>query len=91
MIEVTGKKGLLAFDGRVIEIFGFGRPESKRIHIQQIKKLEKRSDNGKTNFFIYYDYGMRGITCDADECTNLDEFIDALVAASNNPDLELDI
>jgi hypothetical protein len=89
MIEVIGKRGLLTFDGRVIEIFGFERPESKRIHIQQLKKLEKKSDKGKTNLFIYYDYGMRGINCD--NCTNLDEFIAAVVAASDNPDLELNI
>lgn len=87
MIEVKGmnkdQHGVLAFDGRVIEIFGFGHKHaSRRIHIDQLKAMIKEP-NGLS---IVYEDGIISIGY-TEGCENMDEFIESLVSASPNPDL----
>ncbi|EKQ55829.1 MAG: hypothetical protein B655_0063 [Methanobacterium sp. Maddingley MBC34] len=87
MMEVKGmnkdQHGVLAFDGRVIEIFGFGhRGASQRIHIDQLKAIIKES-NGLS---IVYEDGIIAIGY-TEGCENMGEFIESLVSTSNNPDL----
>jgi hypothetical protein len=40
-IEVELDDGVLSFDGRVVEGFGFGRHEARRVHISKVSKVEK--------------------------------------------------
>jgi hypothetical protein len=42
MSAVTLESGLgtISFDGQVLEVFGFGETESKRIHVGQIQGIE---------------------------------------------------
>ncbi|MGZ7117587.1 MAG: hypothetical protein ACXVHS_09100 [Methanobacterium sp.] len=87
MLEVKGKNkdvhGVLTFDGKVIEVFGFGHKHaSRRFHIDQISFLQKES-NGLS---IGYEVGLISIFC-TEGCENIDELIEAIVSASTNPDL----
>jgi hypothetical protein len=87
MIEVKGmnkaEHGVLAFDGRVIEIFGFGHKHpSRRIHIDQLKAILKEP-NGLS---IVYEDGIMAIGY-TEGCENMNELIDALISASPNPEL----
>jgi helix-turn-helix protein len=43
LIEVELDDGVVSFDGRVIESFGFGEHEAKRIHISKLEKLDLKS------------------------------------------------
>jgi hypothetical protein len=40
LIEVELDDGVVSFDGRVIESFGFGEHEAKRIHIAKLEKVD---------------------------------------------------
>ena len=40
MTEVSLSLGLVTFDGRVLELFGFGEQGSRRVHIRQIERIE---------------------------------------------------
>lgn len=89
MIKVKGMfknyLGVLTFDGDVIEIFGFRhQPNSERIHIDQVKTILKEP-NGLS---IVYDMGLIAVNC-TEGCENMNEFIEALVSASPNPELEV--
>ncbi len=91
MIEVKGKykksQGILAFDGIVLEIFGFGHGHpSSRIHIDQIVGLLKDS-RGLT---VGYGDGMISASY-TEGCENVDDLIEAIKSASNNPDLDIKI
>jgi hypothetical protein len=37
--EVVLKKGVLSFDGRVVELFGYGNQETQRWHVTQIEAI----------------------------------------------------
>jgi hypothetical protein len=87
VIEVKGMnkkdRGILSFDGRVVEVFGFGhRHPSKRFHIDQINLLINE-DKALT---IGYGEGMIMVAF-TDGCENMDEFIQSINDASTNPDL----
>lgn len=87
MIEVKGTNkhshGVLTFDGKVVEVFGFGHKHaSRRFHIDQISGLLKEN-SGLT---IAYEDGMISISF-TEGCENIGELIDAIISASNNPDL----
>ena len=87
MIEVKGmnkdQHGVLAFDGRVIEIFGFGHKHpSRRIHIDQLRAIIKENKG----LSIAYEDGIIAIGY-TEGCENMDEFIESVVSASPNPDL----
>jgi hypothetical protein len=87
MIEVKGKnerdKGILTFDGKVIEIFGFGHKHaSRRIHLDQVNVLLKEN-NGLT---LGFGEGMISISF-TEGCENIDELVDAVISESTNPDL----
>lgn len=89
MLEVKGKNkdvhGVLTFDGRVIEVFGFGHKHaSRRFHIDQISLLMKEN-NGLT---IGYEDGIIAVFY-TEGCENMDEFIGAIISASTNPDLKV--
>jgi hypothetical protein len=40
MTEVRLSLGIVTFDGRVLELFGFGEQGSRRIHLGQIERIE---------------------------------------------------
>lgn len=87
LIEVKGmnkdQHGVLTYDGRVIEIFGFGHKHaSRRIHIDQLRGILKEN-NGLS---IVYEDGIISIGY-TEGCENIDEFIETLISESNNPDL----
>ena len=91
MIEVKGKykksQGIISFDGRVLEIFGFGHGHpSSRFHIDQIIGLLKDS-RGLT---VGYGDGMMSASY-TEGCENIDELIEAIKSASLNPDLDIRI
>lgn len=85
MIEVKGlnkeNHGVLTFDGKVIEIFGFGHKHvSIRIHIDQVNLLMK----GDNNLSIAFESGMIAISF-TEGCENIDEFTDAIISHATNP------
>jgi hypothetical protein len=87
IIEVKGMNnkdvGILSFDGRVVEVFGFGHNHpSKRFHIDQINLLIKE-DKSLT---IGYGEGLI-IASFTEGCENIYDFIQAIKDASPNPDL----
>lgn len=87
LIEIKGmnKKdvGILSFDGRVVEVFGFGHKHpSKRFHIDQINLLIKEG-NALT---IGYGEGLIMISY-TQGCEGMDDFVQAVIDASNNPEL----
>lgn len=64
MIELKGfvgkigkLEGTVSFDGRVIEYFGFGNPESTRIHVNQIKDARAGRKGDALILEIDYDQG----------------------------------
>jgi hypothetical protein len=86
-IEVKGMnkkdRGILSFDGRVVEVFGFGhRHPSKRFHIDQINVII----NEEKALTIGYGEGMIMVSY-TEGCENMDEFIQSVNDASTNPDL----
>jgi hypothetical protein len=40
LIEVELKDGVLSFDGRVVEGFGFSRHEARRVHISKVSEVK---------------------------------------------------
>jgi len=89
LVEVIGMnnkdQGIITFDGKVIEIFGFGHKHaSRRIHINQLKMLIKE-DKALT---IGYGGGMIMVSFN-EGCDNMDELIETVINASPNPDLIL--
>ncbi len=64
MIEINGfvgkigkLEGTVSFDGRVIEYFGFGHPESTRIHVNQIKDARAGRKGDSLILEVDYDQG----------------------------------
>ena len=39
-VSLESGLGTISFDGQVLELFGFGETESKRIHVGQIQGIE---------------------------------------------------
>ena len=89
LVEVTGmnKKdpGIITFDGKVIEIFGFGHKHaSRRIHINQVMMLieeDKALNIGYSGGMILVSY--------TGGCDNMNELVETVKNASPNPDLIL--
>lgn len=91
MIEVKGKNkdsiGIITFDGKVLEIFGFGyKKPSRRMHIDQIIGI-LREPKGLT---IGFGEGMISAPY-TEGGENIDELIEAVRSASPNPDLDIRI
>ena len=49
LIEVELDDGVVSFDGRVVESFGFGQHEAKRLHVGKVEKVTLQAA-GKTVF-----------------------------------------
>ena len=67
MIEIKGNVGFdgtVCFDGRVLEFFGFGKAESQRIHINQMKNISAGKKADKLILTVNYDAGTRSIYFD---------------------------
>ena len=67
MIEIKGNVGFdgtVCFDGRVLEFFGFGKAESQRIHINQMKNVSAGKKVDKLILTVNYDAGTRSIYFD---------------------------
>jgi hypothetical protein len=86
LIEVELNDGVVSFDGRVIESFGFGEHEAKRIHISKLEKLDlkagpraflrmKSRKGGNINA-----YGK----CDDAKLAELETLVEAIRAAAPN-------
>jgi len=82
--ELISEEGLLRFDGNILEIFGFGKPESLRIHISHLRKLEKKMKGNRMFLIVSYEYGNRPVFLSPEEEGYLDEFIAAVEAAGPN-------
>ena len=67
MIEIKGNvgfEGTVCFDGRVLEFFGFGKAESQRIHVNQMKNVSGGRKGDKLILTVNYDAGTRSIYFD---------------------------
>jgi hypothetical protein len=86
-MELISKDGILRFDGTILEIFGFGKPESQRIHAYHLKKLEKKTKGNKILLILSYEHGNRPVFLNSEEDEgHLDEFI--AVVETEMPNLE---
>ncbi len=86
-MELISKNGILRFDGTILEIFGFNKPESQRIHVYHLKKMEKKMNGTKILLIISYEYGNRPVFLNSEEDEgHLDEFI--AVVETKMPNLE---
>ncbi|HWP95439.1 MAG TPA: hypothetical protein VN426_01170 [Syntrophomonadaceae bacterium] len=87
MIEVkreTGLNGLVRLDGDILEIFGFKREYSLRIHVNQISCVSlgkvRRSGSGEMelNLEIRYDTYIGQAFFEAGKIKPLEELVDLL-------------
>lgn len=79
VIDIMGDngahKGTLSFDGRVLEFFGFGHPESQRLHVHQISRIEAGRKGNKLVFTVNYDRGYRTAFFDSPREGELKEIV----------------
>jgi hypothetical protein len=62
-MEVICEKGVLTFDGRVVEVFGFGRQDfSVRVHVARLEKIEVHEGGRFSNPFV--NFKQRGMKID---------------------------
>ena len=85
--EVELKDGVLSFDGRVVEGFGFGKHEARRIHISKVSEVKFQSA-AKTVLLQVKSHTTGRIDAqgkpDAETLAALEEFVEAVRAAAPN-------
>jgi hypothetical protein len=89
MIEVIAEKGVVTFDGRVVELFGFGRQDfSVRVHVARIEKLQVNEGGRWSDPFLCLKArgmkidGMAVFTEEEAASTEVKELIEAIRAAA---------
>ena len=87
LIEVELKDGVLSFDGRVVEGFGFSKHEARRIHISKVSEVKFQSA-GKTILLQVKAHTTGRIDAtgkpDAGQQAQLEAFVEAVKAAAPN-------
>jgi hypothetical protein len=92
-MEVICEKGVLTFDGRVVEVFGFGRQDfSVRVHVAKLEKIEVHEAGRLSKSFVNFKGkdmkidGFAELTEEEFASPELTELINAVQAAA--PDVE---
>jgi len=87
-IEIDTGDGLLRFDGRVLERFGYGRGESQRIHIAEVKGVELTRKRLVGTLLEVKGRGSSGmmipIDLDEEQVPELEGFLDKVRAGAPN-------
>ena len=78
---------MLSFDGRVVEGFGFGKHEARRIHISKVSEVKFQSVGKR--FLLQVKASTTGRIDaqgkpDADQLAAVEEFVEAVKAAAPN-------
>jgi hypothetical protein len=85
LIEVELDDGVVSFDGRVVEGFGFGRHEARRIHISKVSEVKFASAGKRVLLEIKTSTSGRIDAQgkpDAEKLAELEEFVEAVKAAA---------
>jgi hypothetical protein len=87
LIEVGLDDGVLSFDGRVVEGFGFGKHEARRVHISKIEKIDFKAAGKR--FFLQIKASTSGRIDaqgkpDAATLAEVEAFVEAVRAAAPN-------
>ena len=92
-MEVICEKGVIAFDGHVVEVFGFGRQDfSVRVHVARLEKIEVHEAGRISSSFV--NFKARGMKIDGFAELTDEEFaspeltalIDAVQDAAPDPE-----
>lgn len=81
-MELNDAEGRVVFDGTILEIFGFGKSDSKRIALNQIKEFKTmKGSRGTINLVIVFQGGMRSTHFNENLQGSIDEFISVVNSA----------
>ncbi len=90
-MEVVCEKGVLTFDGRVVEVFGFGRQDfSVRVHVANLEKIEIHEGGRLSKPFVNFKArdmkidGFTELTKEEFATPELTELINAVHEAAPN-------
>ena len=90
-MEVVCEKGVVAFDGRVVEVFGFGQTEHPlRFHVQMLKEIQVNPGGRFSDPFVSFKgrhmnhEGMAILTEEEAASAEVAELVNAVQAAAPN-------
>jgi hypothetical protein len=78
---------VLSFDGRVIESFGFGEHEAKRIHVSKLEKIDLKAAGNRAFLRMKSSKGGNinaGGKLDSGQQAQLESLVEAVRAAAPN-------
>ena len=88
MDEVWAGESLLAFDGRVLEVFGFPGAVSMRFHVRNLRLSVSGPDGGGTHWvLVQASHGSGGCNLQvaADQWPGVGPFLERVFAAMPSP------
>ena len=87
LIEVELDDGVISFDGRVVEGFGFSKHEARRVHISKVSEVKFQAA-GKTFLLRVKSHTTGRVDAtgkvDAAKLAEVEEFVEAVKAAAPN-------